>query len=230
MELRAVGRRYGGPGSPWVLREVDAALPEATVLRVTGDNGSGKSTLLRLLAGIDAPSRGRVTEVPRPVGYVPERFPVALPFGPLGYLTHQARIRGMRRRAAARTAREWLERFGAAGHTHTPMAELSKGTSQKVAVAQALLVRPRLLVLDEAWTGLDPAAREELDRVVAETVAAGGTVVYVDHQAERLADSVGQSWRVADGRLHVESTGTDGPDGGPAGPRVQVTVSGPPGA
>lgn len=56
-------------------------------------------------------------------------------------------------------ADEWLERFGAGGHARTPLSELSKGTGQKVAVAQALLAEPELLVLDEAWTGYGAAER-----------------------------------------------------------------------
>lgn len=239
MRLRDVGRRYG-PRGPWVLRGVEAELPGAALLRVSGGNGSGKSTLLRLLAGIDAPSAGRITGRPRRTGYVPERFPAALPFGAAGYLTHQGRVRGLRREAAARAAYEWLERLGAREFAGTPMAELSKGTSQKVAVAQALLAEPELLVLDEAWTGLDPAARDTLDRAVAERVTAGGTVVFVDHDPRRLAGAAHGVLRVADGTVRADpdsapatGSGSDsGPDSGSglgAGPSARVTVSGPAG-
>ncbi|RLL69414.1 ATP-binding cassette domain-containing protein [Streptomyces sp. Z26] len=234
MRLRGVGKRHR-PGGPWVLRGVDAELPEAAVLRAEGANGSGKSTLLRLLAGIDAPSAGRITGRPRPTAYVPERFPATLPFTAAGYLTHQARTRGLRRGAAERAAGEWLERLGAGGHARTPMAELSKGGGQKVAVAQALLAAPRLLVLDEAWTGLDVAARAELDRAVAERVADGATVVYVDHDPRRLAGFVHTLLRVAGTEVAaVPGPARDGaapaaPGAGTAG-RVAVTVTGPPGA
>ncbi|MEV1023778.1 ATP-binding cassette domain-containing protein [Streptomyces sp. NPDC050264] len=187
LALRNVGRRYGLRG-PWVLRGVDLDVPAGTLVRVQGANGTGKSTLLRLVAGIDAPSEGRVVGRPR-TAYVPERFPAALPFTALGYLTHLGRVHGLVRAAAERSAGEWLERFGAAGYARTPLAELSKGSSQKVAVAQALLAAPELLVLDEAWTGLDAAARGELDRAVAERTAAGGAVLFVDHDPARLADA-----------------------------------------
>ncbi|KKD17231.1 ABC transporter, partial [Streptomyces sp. WM6391] len=72
-----MGRRYGLRG-PWVLRGVELGVPPGALVRVEGANGTGKSTLLRLLAGIDAPTEGRVTGRPR-TAYVPERFPPALP-------------------------------------------------------------------------------------------------------------------------------------------------------
>ncbi|MGW2025043.1 ATP-binding cassette domain-containing protein [Streptomyces decoyicus] len=229
MRLDGVGRRYGVRG-PWVLREVRLDVPEGALLRVEGTNGSGKSTLLRLLAGIDRPSTGRITGRPRSA-YVPERFPAALPFTALGYLTHLGRIHGLRGPQAARRATEWLERFGAAGHARTRMAELSKGTSQKVAVAQALLAEPELLVLDEAWTGLDRGARDVLDRVVAERVADGGTVVFVDHDPQRLAGAADARYRVADGRVVAhEEGGTAADPTAVTGPRVVIEAVGPPGA
>ncbi|MFD7863750.1 ATP-binding cassette domain-containing protein [Streptomyces sp. NPDC059783] len=225
MRLEAVGRRYG-PAGPWVLRGIDLALPAGALVRVEGANGTGKSTLLRLLAGTDAPTEGRITRHRPRTAYVPERFPAALPFTAAGYLVHLGRIHGLRRAEAARRAEEWLTRFGAAGHAGMPLAELSKGTAQKVAVAQALLAEPGLLVLDEAWTGLDTAARDELDRAVAARVAAGSTVVYVDHDPRRLAGA-------ADTVLRVEGTGLRevpaAPAGPAAGPRVRIEVTGPPG-
>ncbi|AZM56138.1 ABC transporter [Streptomyces sp. WAC 01529] len=199
VRLGGVGRRYGVRG-PWVLRGVDLGVRAGALVRVEGANGSGKSTLLRLLAGIDAPSEGRVTGRPR-TAYVPERFPAAMPFTAIGYLTHMARIHGVARGAAsrgaaARSAERWLERFGAAEYARTPLSELSKGSSQKVAVAQALLAAPDLLVLDEAWTGLDAPARAELDRAVAERTAAGGAVAFVDHDPGRLAGAVDETYGV----------------------------------
>lgn len=221
-----MGRRYG-VGGPWVLRGVDLVLPSRRLIRVEGTNGSGKSTLLRLLAGIDSPTEGRVTGRPGRTAYVPERFPVALPFTAAGYLTHLGRIHGLRRAEAAARAGEWLERFGARGHARTSLSELSKGTSQKVAVAQALLAGPGLLVLDEAWTGLDSAARTQLDLAVAERVADGGTVVFVDHDPRRLAGAADAVYALA-GNALVSGTAPDSP--AEQGPRVRVLAVGPPGA
>ncbi|MGZ2355971.1 ATP-binding cassette domain-containing protein [Streptomyces sp. 372A] len=205
-----------------MLRGVDLVLPASALVRVEGANGTGKSTLLRLLARIDAPSEGRITGRPR-TAYVPERFPAALPFTAAGYLVHLGRVHGLRASEAADRADHWLTRFGAAAHARTPLAELSKGTSQKVAVAQALLAEPELLVLDEAWTGLDTDARDVLDRAVAERVAAGATVVYVDHDPRRLAGSVDAAYRVEGLGLTAAplATGLE--------PRVRIEATAPPG-
>ncbi|MGI5340672.1 ABC transporter ATP-binding protein [Streptomyces sp. CA-181903] len=210
MELRDVGRRYGVRGR-WVLKDVGLRVPGGALLRVEGGNGSGKSTLLRLLAGIDAPSAGRITGRPR-TAYVPERFPAALPLTALGYLTRLGRIHGLGRRTADRAARDWLERFDAGRYAHRPLRELSKGTAQKVAVAQGLVGAPELLVLDEAWTGLDDDSRRVLDRAVLDRVAGGGAVVFVDHDPRRLAGKCRSVHRVEDGRLVAVA----------AGPRARV--------
>ncbi|MGW4912849.1 ABC transporter ATP-binding protein [Streptomyces sp. NPDC004270] len=223
LELTRVGRRYGIRG-PWVLRGIDLAITPGTLTRVEGANGTGKSTLLRLIAGIDTPTEGRITGRPR-TAYVPERFPSALPFTPSGYLTHLGTVHGLSRRSAAVRAADWLERFGAAAYAATPMAQLSKGTSQKVAVAQALLADPRLLVLDEAWTGLDAEARAELERAVAERTAAGGAVVFVDHDPRRLAGAPDATYQVVDGTLKPAAAQVTSP----VGPHTVVTVRGPAG-
>ncbi|MEU9958536.1 ATP-binding cassette domain-containing protein [Streptomyces sp. NPDC050982] len=223
--LEGVGRRYGLGGAPWVLRGVDLTLAPGTLTRIEGANGTGKSTLLRLLAGIDAPTEGRVTGRPR-TAYVPERFPAALPFTSAGYLIHLGSVHGLSRGEAARAAVEWLERLGAAEYARTPMSELSKGSSQKVAVAQALLAEPELLVLDEAWTGLDTAARTELERAVLERRAAGGTVVFVDHDPRRLAGAPDVTYAVVDGNVRT----TKGSSAHSEEAYVVVEVQGPPGA
>lgn len=226
LRLDGVGRRYGIRG-PWVLRGVNLALAPGTLTRVEGANGTGKSTLLRVLAGIDAPTEGTLSGRPR-TAYVPERFPGALPFTAHGYLTHLGAVHGLSRTAAARAADEWLERFGAAAYARTPMAQLSKGSSQKVAVAQALLADPELLVLDEAWTGLDTAARGELERVVAERTASGASVVFVDHDQGRLAGAPDATYTVIDGGINRRTAQAGSPR--PSGPHLVVEAQGPPGA
>ncbi|MFI1762572.1 ATP-binding cassette domain-containing protein [Streptomyces sp. NPDC020800] len=226
LRLVGVGRRYGLRG-PWVLRGIDLTLTPGTLTRIEGANGTGKSTLLRLLARLDTPSEGRVTGRPH-TAYVPERFPSALPFTALGYLTHLGTVHGLSRGNAQRASGDLLERFGASAYATTPMSRLSKGSSQKVAVAQALLAEPELLVLDEAWTGLDEGARAELERAVAERTADGGAVVFVDHDPRRLAGASDATYTVVGSGLERRTDNVGSPEAG-TGPVIRVVVQGPPG-
>ncbi|WP_371681127.1 ATP-binding cassette domain-containing protein [Streptomyces sp. NBC_01276] len=227
MKLTGVGRRYGRR-RPWVLRGVALELPPGALVRIEGGNGGGKSTLLRILAGVDTPTEGRVAGRPHRTAYVPERFPAALPLTAGSYLTHLGRVHGLTGPEAARRAAAALERFGAAAYARTPLAELSKGTSQKVAVAQALLAEPGLLVLDEAWTGLDAPARAELDRAVTERTAAGGTVVFVDHDPARLAGRPDARHRIEAAALIPVPAAV--PVGAARPDSVRIHAAGPPGA
>jgi ABC-type multidrug transport system ATPase subunit len=192
VRLDEVGKRYG-LRQPWVVRGVTADVPAGRLIRVAGRNGSGKSTLLRVVAGVSLPSAGKVTGRPH-CGYVPERFPGGLPFTGREYLVHMSRVHGLRGQSGARAVDQWLDRLGAADYAGQAMRSLSKGMTQKIAIAQALLPAPGLLVLDEAWTGLDHAARAELDSAVAERVSAGGTVLFVDHDPARLAGREDERW------------------------------------
>jgi ABC-type multidrug transport system ATPase subunit len=202
MRLDAVGKRYG-LRQPWIVRDVTRDVAAGQLIRLEGRNGSGKSTLLRIASGALMPSAGRVTGRPR-TGYVPERFPASgLAFSAREYLRHLSRIHGLAGPAGQAAVDEWLERLGATDYAAAPLRTLSKGMCQKVAVAQALLSRPGLLVLDEAWTGLDQPARGVLDAAIKERLVDGATVLFVDHDLTRLADRLDERWQLAAGVLRI---------------------------
>jgi ABC-2 type transport system ATP-binding protein len=157
-----------------------------TLIRLEGRNGSGKSTLLRIAAGALLPSAGPGYGASA-LGLRARAVPHRSAFSAREYLKHLSRIRGLTGSAGLAAVDEWLERLGATEYAAAPLRTLSKGMCQKVAIAQALLSRPGPLVLDEAWTGLDQAARGELDAAARERIADGGTVMYVDHDPARLA-------------------------------------------
>jgi ABC-2 type transport system ATP-binding protein len=232
VRLITIGKRYG-LRQPWIVRNVTQEIAAGRLIRVAGPNGSGKSTLLRVIAGVSVPSAGRVTGRPH-AGYVPERFPPALAFSAREYLEHMGRIHGLPSAAARVAAGEWLDRLGATDYSRAPLRTLSKGMCQKVAIAQALLARPGLLVLDEAWTGLDQAARGALDAAVAQRLAAGGIVLFVDHDPARLAGQADEQWQLAGGRVTVISgdasqaaeSGQSTAGAGPAPKTATIEVTG----
>jgi ABC-2 type transport system ATP-binding protein len=210
MLIEDVWVRYRRSG-PWVLQGVHASVAAGEIVVVSGGNGAGKSTLLRLAAGLLAPSRGRVVDRPATVGWAPERFPAGQPFTVLDYLTALGRIRlGSGSTAVVgRAVDSWIERLGLTAFRDVKLPELSKGTAQKVGLAQALLIMPQLLILDEPWEGLDAAARDLVPEIVVEVAAAGGAVLVSDHRGETARLPGAGRWLVADGRLSCEPGSVD---------------------
>ncbi|MCW3843934.1 ATP-binding cassette domain-containing protein [Micromonospora yasonensis] len=208
MRLEGVWLRYHRRG-PWVLRETDVRIGPGEVAVVLGRNGVGKSTLLQLAAGVLRPTRGRVVDRPAVVGWVPERFPADQPFTVGAYLTAIGRVAGLSGPAADRAVRQWVDRLGLTRFHGARLPQLSKGTAQKVGLAQALLRPPGLLVLDEPWEGLDVAARELVPEVVDEVLADGGTVLVSDHRGETVRLPGARQWTVADGTVTEERPSAD---------------------
>jgi ABC-2 type transport system ATP-binding protein len=207
VRLDGVGKRYGF-NQPWVIRDVSLEIWPGGLTRLEGRNGTGKSTLLRVIAGVSTPTRGTVTG--RPItGYVPERFPPALPFSARDYLAHMGRVHGLAAEALETRVDMCLDRLGGLEFADVPLRTMSKGMCQKVAVAQALLPGSGLLVLDEAWTGLDVEAKASLDEVVSERLADGGSVVFVDHDRRRLDHLEAERWRIQSGEAKRVVTGDE---------------------
>ncbi|HEY3750933.1 MAG TPA: ABC transporter ATP-binding protein [Pseudonocardiaceae bacterium] len=205
MRLSGIGKRYGS--GPWVLSDVELRLSDGDVLAVVGGNGAGKSTLLRLLVGLTRPTVGEVRERPTAVGYVPDRFPPHDRMSARHYLTHMGRIRGLQTNQAQNRADDLLDRLALVGGPDTALRKLSRGNAQKVALAQALLVAPRLLVLDEPWSGLDVSAHQVLGEIIGEVREGGGTVVFTDHRKAVAAAYATRVYRISGGRLAEEPGG-----------------------
>ncbi|MGV9372619.1 ATP-binding cassette domain-containing protein [Micromonospora tulbaghiae] len=218
MRLDGVWLRYHRQG-PWVLRQVDVTIGPGEVAVVLGRNGAGKSTLLQLAAGVLRPSRGRVVDRPPVVGWVPERFPADQPFTVGAYLSAMGRVAGLSGPAADRAVRHWVERLGLTRFHDVRLPRLSKGTAQKVGLAQALLRPPGLLVLDEPWEGLDATARESVPEIIGEVLAGGGTVLVSDHRGETVRLPGARHLSVTDGTVTEEAS-----SGGAAVAVVELAV------
>lgn len=172
------------------------------VFALLGPNGAGKTTTVRMLLGMIRPDAGRihwrldgqVRELgPREFGYLPEDRGLYRDQPVLRTLTYFGVLRGMSHDEAAGQARAWLARFDLAGRAHEKLEALSKGNQQKVQFAAALLHRPRVALLDEPFSGLDPVNQELVLEIIGELRDAGTTVVLSAHQmnlVERIADRV----------------------------------------
>jgi len=196
IRARGVEKRYGRRRA---LRPLDLDVDRGGFLVVTGANGSGKTTLLRLLAGLAAPTRGRLD--------------VDLDRGRLGYLGHEPLLYrdltalenldlfGRLYRVPQRRERigMLLERYGLWDGRGERVASYSRGMTQRLALCRALLHEPELLVLDEPFTALDAEGAELLDRQLAE-LAGTSTVVLTTHDPGRVEP-------LASGRLVLPGAG-----------------------
>jgi ABC-2 type transport system ATP-binding protein len=216
VRLESVAVRYGRRGA-WVLDGVTLDLAPGTVTAVAGGNGSGKSTLLKVAGGLIRPTRGTVHGRPARIGYVPERLPSHARLSARSYLLHMGRIQGLPTATARARGAELLDRLGLEGDPGAPLSTLSKGNAQKVALAQALLARPGLLVLDEPWSGLDARTHDVLAACLTEQRTAGTTVLLTEHRpgAAGIADT---THHLHGGRL------TPRPPGPAAEPAVLVVL------
>ena len=183
---------------------VSLDVAEGEAFGFVGPNGAGKSSTIRILMGLARASAGRCRlfgiDVENPearmrVGYVPENPCLYDYLTPLEILSMSVRLHLPGERTETnRQAMVWLEKLGVAHVAASPVRSFSKGMTQRVALANALAVRPRLLVLDEPLSGLDPIGRREVVEILAEYKREGGTLFFTSHvlhDVERLADRFG---------------------------------------
>jgi ABC-type multidrug transport system ATPase subunit len=222
MRCEGLTKRYGR--GRWVLRGVDMEVSAEDVLAVVGGNGSGKSTLLRILVGLSRPTSGTVSGRPPNIGWVPDRFTAHDRMSALFYLTHMGRVRGLSGPTARVRAGRLLEQLALVGGRDAALRTLSKGNAQKVALAQALLVEPDLLVLDEPWSGLDASAHGVLAELIEGVAARGGAVVFTDHREALTGTHTTGVYAISDGR--VTRRGGERTEGRPL--EVELVLTAPP--
>ena len=183
VEVASLEKRYG---ARTVLRNVSFVVHRGETLVVTGPNGSGKTTLLRLLVGLAAPTRGTIAIGPgrARVGYVghePLLYPELTALENLELYGRLYRVRERRERIGM-----LLERYGLWEVRGDRVASYSRGMTQRLAIARALLHDPELLVLDEPHSALDADGAALLDDELATTDVLRTTVV-ATHEPARLA-------------------------------------------
>ena len=184
-------------GGHAALSDVSLAIDGKRRIVVLGANGAGKSVLLRTLHGLIDPTAGVIlwggTETrPRAQAMVFQR-PVMLRRSALGNIEYALAVNGHPKAEAATRAREAIERVGLAHLARRQARVLSSGEQQRLALARAWALRPRLLFLDEPTASLDPAAAAEVERIVGEIHAAGTAIVMTTHVlglARRCADEI----------------------------------------
>lgn len=196
-------RRSWGRAAFPAVTDVSIAIAEGEAFGFIGANGAGKSTTIKMLTGALLPTAGRLELFGSPVsdpqsrrglGYVPENPSLPDLLTPLEVLSMALKLHGVSLGNVRRHCLEWLERFSLAEVATKPIRTFSKGMTQRVALAHALAIKPRLLILDEPLSGLDPTGRKEVVDILEAYHREGGTLFFsshVLHDVERLADRFG---------------------------------------
>ena len=209
--IRAEGltKRYG---STEALTGLSFEVPEGEVFGFIGANGAGKTTTLRILAGLSRPDAGWarvdgldvVDDLPRLhglIGYMPDFFGVYDSMTAAEYLTFYASCHQVPKHLTPRVVNDLLELVALAPKRDAQVDSLSRGMKQRLCLARALVHDPKVLLLDEPASGLDPRARTEMRELVSVLQEMGKTIVLSSHILPELAEMCSSYGVIHDGRM-----------------------------
>jgi ABC-2 type transport system ATP-binding protein len=176
-------------------------LPEGEIFGLLGPNGAGKTSTIRMMIGITMPDSGVIRAFGQPltrkllnrVGYLPEERGLYKKMKIMENLVFLARLKGVSTAEATRRANHWLERLDLARWANSKVEELSKGMQQKVQFIAAIIHDPGFMILDEPFSGLDPASSVVLKDALLDLKKQGKTILFSTHRmdtVERLCDSI----------------------------------------
>jgi len=199
LRLEGIVKRYG---AHLALDGITMEVAPGRVFGLLGPNGAGKTTLIRIITGITGPDEGRVLldghamgpEDTARMGYLPEERGLYKKMKVGEQALYLARLKGLPRAEALRRLREWFERWEMMGWWNKRVEELSKGMQQKVQFIITVLHGPKLLILDEPFSGFDPINAELVRAEVLRLRDEGVTVLLSTHNmgsVEELCDDIG---------------------------------------
>ena len=190
-------------GSRTVLSDISLNITPSDSIAFIGRNGSGKSTLLKILAGLLPCEKGQLIHSKKlKFAYVPERFP-PINLSALDYITQIGQISGLSKKDAITKGNHLFEALFMQDMTQTPIKYLSKGTMQKVAVVQAFLVTPDVLLLDEPIAGQDMASQRVFMDMVNQLNSNHGVAVLCSCHEDYMVNAIAKTvYEIIDGKLH----------------------------
>lgn len=204
VEFQGVSHTFKTKGKQvQAVRNVSFSLSEGEVFGFVGPNGAGKSTTIKIMLDIINDYQGQVTiygtdahraEARQGLAFVPEAPALYDQFTPLEILRMGLSMYGIKRSDTDAWCMQWLERFSIAEYAKQRIRQLSKGNVQRTALAHAMAVEPRLLILDEPLSGLDPVGRKDVVDILNEYKKQGGAIFFTSHvlhDVERIADRFG---------------------------------------
>lgn len=213
IEVSGLTRYYGEFAA---LSDVSFRVAEGEVIGLLGLNGAGKSTTLKVLAGLIPPSAGRVVvdgvdmvegadEARSRIGYLPEEPPLYREMTVVAFLRHMAHLRGLAGSRVEARLQEVIKLTQLQGREHQVIASLSHGYRKRVGIAQAVIHDPRLVILDEPISGLDPVQIVQMRQVIR-SLGKGRVVLVSSHILSEISQTCDRLLVLKDGRLVAEGT------------------------
>ncbi|MFA7327833.1 MAG: ATP-binding cassette domain-containing protein [Candidatus Kapaibacterium sp.] len=198
IEVKNVKKQFG---DYFANNDISLKVESGTIFGLLGPNGAGKTTLIRMINNIYMPDSGTITIFGNPVSedtqnqvaYLPEERGLYKKQKVIDQLIYFAQLKGVEKSVAKKRAEQWLIRFDAASWANKKIQDLSKGMAQKVQFISTLLHEPKLLILDEPFSGFDPINAELLKEVILELKAQGKTIILSTHvmeQVEQMCDDI----------------------------------------
>lgn len=193
LQISHVTKRFG---QFTAVDDLTLTIPEKEMFGFLGANGAGKTTTFRMILGLLEPSDGEITWDGKPInysashliGYLPEERGLYPKLKVKEQIVYLARLRGMKKQDALRELNIWLERFKVPEYADKKVEELSKGNQQKIQFIAAVIHKPKLLILDEPFSGLDPVNVEQLKEAVMDLKENGTTIVFSSHRMEHVEE------------------------------------------
>ncbi|MEW9051336.1 MAG: ABC transporter ATP-binding protein [Neobacillus sp.] len=193
LKIEHVTKRFG---QFTAVNDLSLVIPEKEMFGFLGANGAGKTTTFRMILGLLDPSAGRISWDDKPidystshlVGYLPEERGLYPKLKVKDQIVYLARLRGMQKNEAIQELTFWLERFKVPEYATKKVEELSKGNQQKIQFIAAVIHKPKLLILDEPFSGLDPVNVEMLKDAVLTLKESGTTIVFSSHQMHHVEE------------------------------------------
>ncbi len=189
--LQNVGKIFkAGRRSIEALRTVSIKIEQGEIFCFLGPNGAGKTTLVKIILGLVIPSQGTCTilgnnsnnpESRKKIGYVPEVYDYPVHYTPIKALTFLGRLQGLKKSTVKTRIDEVLELVNMEKWHDVRIEKFSKGMKQRITLAQALLHKPDILILDEPTSGIDPVGRREMRDVLKRLHSLGVTIVCNSH-------------------------------------------------
>lgn len=207
IELQNVHKTFGKKS---VVDDISFWAKEGEILGFLGPNGAGKTTTIRMIMGIIAADKGnihfltekgeRTTIPPSSVGYLPEERGLYKEARVLNVLIFLAGLKNVKRSVAKERAMEWLKKFDLQNNAHSKIEELSKGMSQKVQFIASVIHKPKLIILDEPFSGLDPVSQDLFKTELRRLAEEGAVILLSSHQMNIMEELCSRIFLIHQGK------------------------------